>query len=68
MPEIKVTLYTTQDCSKCKLLKQLLNNKHIEYRELDAIDNRESIRDTWFASAPIVKFEYEWEPTMWVQA
>jgi glutaredoxin len=46
MEEIKVTLYTTEDCSKCKMLKQLLDAKHITYRDLNAIDNRESIKDT----------------------
>jgi glutaredoxin len=59
MEEIKVTLYTTEDCSKCKMLKQLLDSKHITYRDLNAIDNRESIKDTWFISAPIIKFERE---------
>ena len=44
--EFKVTLYTTQDCSKCKLLKMLLATKHVDFRELDAIANRESIKDT----------------------
>jgi glutaredoxin len=64
MEEIKVTLYTTEDCSKCKMLKQLLDAKHITYRELNAIDNRDSIKDSWFISAPIIKFEREWEATM----
>lgn len=65
LKEFKVTLYTTQDCSKCKLLKMLLATKHVDFRELDAIANRDNIKDCWFASAPIIKFEYEWEPTMW---
>jgi hypothetical protein len=41
------------------MLKQLLDAKHITYRDLNAIDNRESIKDTWFISAPIIKFERE---------
>ena len=65
MPEIKITIYTTEDCNKCKLLKMMLASKHIDFRELNALDNRESIKDTWFASAPIIKFEQEWEPVMW---
>ncbi|MBO7693131.1 MAG: hypothetical protein J6T10_10925 [Methanobrevibacter sp.] len=46
MEEIKVTLYTTEDCSKCKMLKQLLESKHIEFRDLNAIDNYESVKDS----------------------
>lgn len=63
LKELKITIYTTEDCNKCKLLKQLLDSKHIEYRELDAITNRESIKDCWFMSAPIIKVEtvVEWE-------
>lgn len=67
LPELKITLYTTEDCNKCKLLKQLLDNKHIEYRELDAMANRESIKDCWFMSAPIIKVEYEWEDDTWFE-
>lgn len=59
MEEIKVTLYTTEDCSKCKMLKQLLDAKHITYRDLNAVDNYESVKDSWFMSAPIIKFERE---------
>lgn len=61
LPELKVTLYTTEDCNKCKLLKMLLATKHIDFRELDAIANWDSIKDCWFMSAPIMKVEYEWE-------
>ena len=65
MEEIKVTLYTTEDCSKCKMLKQLLESKHIEFRDLNAIDNYESVKDSWFMSAPIIKFEREGSEDMW---
>ena len=46
MTEFNVTLYTTEDCSKCKMLKMLLATKHVDFRELDAIANWESIKDT----------------------
>ena len=65
MEEIKVTLYTTEDCSKCKMLKQLLDAKHITYRDLNAIDNYESVKYSWFMSAPIIKFEREGKEDMW---
>jgi glutaredoxin len=45
MPEFKITIYTTEDCNKCKLLKQLLASKHVDFRDLDAVANRESIKD-----------------------
>lgn len=61
MPELKITIYTTEDCNKCKLLKQLLASKHVDFRDLDAIANRESIKDCWFASAPIIRVEIEWQ-------
>lgn len=59
MPELKITIYTTEDCNKCKLLKQLLTSKHVDFRDLDAIANRESIKDCWFISAPIIRVEIE---------
>lgn len=65
MTEFNVTLYTTEDCSKCKMLKMLLATKHIDFRELDAITNWNTIKDLWFASAPIIKFEREWEEPLW---
>lgn len=61
MPELKITIYTTEDCNKCKLLKQLLASKHVDFRDLDAIANRESIKDCWFISAPIIRVEIEWQ-------
>lgn len=65
MPEVKVTIYTTQDCNKCKLLKQLLQSKHVDFRDLDAVANRESIKDCWFISAPIIRVEIEWKDDIW---
>lgn len=47
------------------MLKQLLDSKHITYRDLNAIDNRESIKDCWFVSAPIIKFEREGSEDIW---
>ena len=65
MPEIKVTIYTTEDCNKCKLLKMLLATKHVDFRDLNANDNRESIKDLWFMSAPIIRVEIEEQDDMW---
>jgi arsenate reductase-like glutaredoxin family protein len=45
MPELKITLYTTEDCNKCRLLKMLLATKHVDFRDLDAVANREQIKD-----------------------
>lgn len=65
MPELKITIYTTEDCNKCKLLKQLLASKHVDFRDLNAIDNRESIKDCWFVSAPIIRVEIEEQDDIW---
>ena len=65
MPEIKVTLYTTEDCNKCRLLKMLLATKHVDFRDLDAVANREQIKDLWFMSAPIIRVEIEWQDDIW---
>lgn len=62
---VKVTIFTTEDCNKCKLLKMLLANKWVDFRDLDAIANRETIKDLWFASAPIIRVEIEWEDDIW---
>lgn len=65
MPELKITIYTTEDCNKCKLLKQLLASKHVDFRDLDAIANRETIKDLGFMSAPIIRVEIEWQDDIW---
>lgn len=65
MPELKITIYTTEDCSKCKMLKMLLATKHIDFRDLDAIANWSSIKDLWFLSAPIIRVEIEWKDDIW---
>jgi len=62
---VKVTIFTTEDCSKCKLLKMMLANKNIEFRDLDAVANRETIKDLWFAAAPIIRVEIDWEDDIW---
>lgn len=59
MPELKITIYTTEDCNKCKLLKQLLTSKHVDFRDLDAVANWEQIKDCGFISAPIIRVEIE---------
>lgn len=65
IPEIKVTLYTTEDCNKCRLLKMLLATKHVDFRDLDAVANRDQIKDLWFMSAPIIRVEVEWQDDIW---
>lgn len=65
MQNIKITLFTTEDCSKCKMLKMLLVTKNIDFRDLDAIANRETIKDLWFTSAPIIRVEIEWQDDVW---
>lgn len=61
MPELKITIYSTEDCTKCKMLKMLLAVRHIDFRDLDATTNWDSVKDLWFMSAPIIKVEKEWE-------
>ena len=65
MPELKITIFTTEDCCKCKMLKMLLATKNIEFRDLDAIANRETIKDLWFMSTPIIRVEIEWQDDIW---
>ena len=65
LPELKITIFTTEDCSKCKILKMLLATKNIEFRDLDAIANRETIKDLGFMSAPIIRVEIEWQDDIW---
>lgn len=52
--EFKIKIYTTPDCYKCKMIKQALSVKWVEFEELSAIDNFDIIKDSWYMSAPVV--------------
>jgi hypothetical protein len=43
----------------------LLATKHVDFRDLDAVANREQIKDLWFMSAPIIRVEIEWQDDIW---
>ena len=68
---LKITIYTTETCSKCRMIKEYLEEKLIPYTALDAVEHYDDVKDTGFAAAPIIKVEtiIEWEdnPIMWFE-
>lgn len=62
---VKITIFSTDTCTKCKMLKNYLTSKWIEFRDLNALDNWNILKDTWFASAPIIRVEIEWQDDIW---
>ena len=68
---LKITIYTTETCSKCRMIKEYLEENFIPYTALDAVEHYDDVKDTWFMSAPIIKVEtiVEWEdnPIMWFE-
>lgn len=68
---LKITIYSTPTCNKCRMLKDYLNERGVEFEDKDAIECYDEVKDTGFAAAPIIKIEtiVEWEdnPNMWFE-
>lgn len=64
---LKITIYSTPTCSKCRMIKDYLTSQEIEFTDLDAVEHYEDVKDTWFMSAPIIKVEEENEPNIWFE-
>ncbi len=47
-----IEIYSTQSCPRCKMLKERLENKNIDFKEIQ--DEKEIIK-LGFMTAPIVK-------------
>lgn len=41
MSDAKITIYSTEFCGFCKLLKQYLDENNIEYKDVDVSSNEE---------------------------
>lgn len=54
-----IYIYSTDACNKCRMLKDALSDAQITYVEKDAIKEYDDIKDSWMASAPIVKIVTE---------
>lgn len=51
---MEIKIYSTESCYKCKMIKQALTLKWVEFTELSAIDNYDDIKDCGYVSAPII--------------
>lgn len=49
-----IKLYTTQHCSMCKMLKELLTNKKIEFETVEDLDEMEK---KGFKSVPMLEVD-----------
>ena len=60
----KPIIYSTPTCMRCKIIKDMLTRWNVEFEERDAIENYDEIKDSWFASAPVVLYDnqlFNWE-------
>lgn len=63
----KLIIYSTPTCMRCKIIKDVLTRKNVEFEERDAIENYDEIKDSWLASAPVVFYDnqfFNWENFM----
>lgn len=61
---VKITIFSTDSCNKCRMLKDYLKSEWVEFSDLNALDCWDELKDTWYMSAPIIKVEIEgWETT-----
>ena len=63
----KPVIYSTPTCTRCKIIKDVLTRRNVEFEEKDAIENYDEIKDSWFASAPVVFYDnqyFNWEDFM----
>ena len=51
--ETKVTVYTMPSCQPCRMVKRWLDNKGIEYTELEAKDHIEKLNEMGYRQAPV---------------
>lgn len=67
---MKVIIYTTEACSRCKVLKKIFTESNIEYEERNLEDTKNKtdlyMRDLVILSAPAIEingmvFEYKGE-------
>ncbi len=42
---MKIKLYTTPTCVFCPMVKKILDEKNVEYEEIDVSDNEKALRD-----------------------
>lgn len=53
-----ITVYTTQTCANCKMVKKYLSAKNVEYREVDVSEDGETranlLNITGFSAVPVV--------------
>lgn len=65
MPEVKITIYTTPTCNKCRMLVSFLTDNKIKFEEKDANEAHNEIKNTIFTSAPIVRVIKWWVMEMY---
>ena len=60
----KIEIYTNENCSYCKQIKEELNNNNIEFEEKPTKDNMEGWQDivnlTGTATVPTIKYNNEY--------
>ncbi|MBY5035584.1 glutaredoxin-like protein NrdH [Streptococcus gallolyticus] len=57
-----VTVYSKNNCVQCKMTKRFLDEKNIEYKEINLDEKPEFIqhvKDLGFSAAPVVEIETE---------
>lgn len=55
MGEQHIILYSSSECTRCKLVKQMLNHHNVKYEEVT--DNKQLMIDMGFESVPVVEVD-----------
>ena len=58
----KITVYSKPNCKACNFTKKYLNDKGIEFKEIDVFKDDEALamlRDKGFSQMPVVSIEGE---------
>ena len=51
----QITLYSSSECTRCKLVKQMLDAHHVQYNEI--LDNKQLMLDKEFLEIPAIEVD-----------
>lgn len=47
-----IILYSSSECTRCQLVKQMLNHHKVQYKEI--VDNKQLMMEKGFESVPVI--------------
>jgi glutaredoxin-like protein NrdH len=55
-----LTIYSKNNCPQCKMVKRWLDNKNVEYNEINIEENPsfiQEVKDLGYSAVPVIKYK-----------